>query len=388
MIQYKKIILKANKEASLERYHSWVFSGAIDLYDDTIIDGEVVEVFSSKNESLGVGHFSSAGSISVRMLAFKNQSIDADFYLQKFKDSIRLRKQIISIDTDCFRLIHGEGDGLPGLIIDVYFKHIVVQAHSLGMHLQRELIKDALIQCFPEVKTIFYKSETTLHAAKVTNEWLLGSESETLVKEHNVPFTVNWAEGQKTGFFLDQRDNRKLLGSLSKGKSVLNTFCYTGGFSSYAIEGGASHVVSIDISQKAIDMTEKNIALLKSKAKHSAICGDIFEYLKTAEEVFDIVVLDPPAFAKNLSAKHNAVQAYKRLNIAGMKKVKPGGFLFTFSCSQVIDKDLFAKTVYSAAIESKRNIRILKNLEQGGDHPVNIFHPEGQYLKGLLLFID
>jgi 23S rRNA (cytosine1962-C5)-methyltransferase len=386
---FPKIILKQGKEKSIQRRHPWVFSGAVYGVSREINDGEMVDVVDSKNNHLGTGYFSDKGSIVVRILTFGEETFSETFWAAKLQSAWFLRTQLLDFEqTNAFRVIHGEGDGVSGLIIDYYNKNWVIQAHSTGVFLQMEKIAEAIQTNFPEFcDTIYCKSSGTLPNTG-TDYFLFGNNPETVAKENGILFSVNWVEGQKTGFFLDQRDNRKLLGEFSKGKKVLNTFCYTGGFSIYAMQAKAELVTSVDISQKAVDLAAKNMELNFPNANHQAIADDVFNFMKENHQIYDVIVLDPPAFAKSIKSKHTATQAYKRLNIAGLKALAPKGILFTFSCSQVIDDVLFYNTVAAAAIETGRNIRVLHKLEQGPDHPTNIYHPEGHYLKGLVLFVE
>jgi 23S rRNA (cytosine1962-C5)-methyltransferase len=388
-MNFPKVILKPTKEKSILRRHPWVFSGAVYGVSQELQDGEMVDVVDHKNNHLGSGFFSDKGSIVVRLLCFGEEKFTENFWSLKLKEAWFFRTQILNFDiTNAFRLIHGEGDGIPGLIIDVYNKNWVLQAHTSGVLFQIEKIAEAIKKAFPDdCETIYCKSANTL--PNIGKDYFLyGTNEVTIAKENTIAFYVNWVEGQKTGFFLDQRDNRDLLGSFSKGKKVLNTFCYTGGFSVYAMKSGAELVTSVDISQKAVDLTVKNMELNFPKANHTAYSSDVFEFMKEHTQQYDVIVLDPPAFAKSIKSKHTATQAYKRLNIAGLKALAPKGILFTFSCSQVIDDVLFYNTVAAAAIETGRNIRVLHKLSQGPDHPTNIYHPEGHYLKGLVLFVE
>ena len=383
------VILKSGKEKSIQRRHPWIFSGAVYGVSREINDGEMVDVVDSKNQHLGTGYFSDKGSIVVRILTFSNEIFTENFWNEKLQSAWELRLKLLNLEvTNAFRVIHGEGDGIPGLIIDYYDKNWVIQAHSTGIFLQMEKIAEAIKSNFPDYcETIYCKSSGTLPNTG-TDYFLFGNKAEAVTKENNIMFSVNWVEGQKTGFFLDQRENRKLLGEFSKDKKVLNTFCYTGGFSIYAMNAGAELVTSVDISQKAVDLAASNMELNFPKANHKAVADDVFNFMKENHQIYDVIVLDPPAFAKSIKSKHTATQAYKRLNIAGLKALAPNGILFTFSCSQVIDDVLFYNTVAAAAIETGRNIRVLHKLEQGPDHPTNIYHPEGHYLKGLVLFVE
>lgn len=389
-----KIFLNKGKEYSIQRFHPWIFSGAISKLDGNVTDGCWVEVLDSKNKRLGFGHYQN-GSIAVRMLQFGTDDIQDNFWESRFRDALRLRNSasLPSPETTCFRLIHGEGDGLPGLIIDMYDGVAVVQAHDAGMHEDRVKISTALKEVLgSELKTVFYKSQSTL-AGKMrdrnADEYLEGMGGVPhVVLENNNKFLVDWEEGQKTGFFLDQRENRKLLGSFSKNKKVLNTFCYTGGFSVYALAAGAEVVHSVDSSEKAIDLTRKNLEVNGFNSNiHACFTEDTFEFLKDKKDQYDVIVLDPPAFAKHRDARHQAVKGYQRLNAEAMRLVKSGGVIFTFSCSQVVDRKLFYDTIVSAAIQAGRQIKVLHHLSQPTDHPVSIFHPEGEYLKGLVLYV-
>ena len=386
---FSKIILKKGKEKSIQRKHPWVFSGAVYGVTQELNDGEMVDVVDSNNQHLSTGYFSDKGSIVVRLLTFANETFSDNFWNEKLQSAWVLRLKLLDIETtNAFRVIHGEGDGIPGLIIDYYNKNWVIQAHSSGIFYQIERIAEAIQANFPEFcETIYCKSSGTLPNTG-TDYFLFGTNSETIAKENNIVFAVNWVEGQKTGFFLDQRENRKLLSTFSKDKKVLNTFCYTGGFSIYAMSAGAELVTSVDISQKAVDLASKNMELNFPKSNHTAVADDVFNFMKENHQVYDVIVLDPPAFAKSIKSKHTATQAYKRLNIAGLKALAPKGILFTFSCSQVIDDVLFYNTVAAAAIETGRNIRVLHKLTQCPDHPTNIYHPEGHYLKGLVLYVE
>lgn len=388
----KKAVLKPGKEVSLLRKHPWVFSGAIQEIDEVYI-GDWVQVFDHKGRLLGTGQVGD-GSIAIRMVAFEAIEPNTSFWQTKLANCLALRKQLgfgLKTTTTAYRLVHGEGDNLPGLIIDIYNDCAVIQAHSLGMYNSINHIAEALENLKDlKLKTIYNKSFAAMHGAVDPDGFLLGDTAETIAKENNLLFTVNWVTGQKTGFFLDQRDNRDLLRQFAKDKSVLNTFCYTGGFSVAALAGGATKVISADISQTAIDLANNNASLMKLQPhqSHEGLVVDVMKHLGDVEQQFDIVVLDPPAFAKSLSKKHKAVMGYKRLNAMGMKRVSPGGLLFTFSCSQVVDDVLFANTVTAAGIEAGRNCRILYRLGQGADHPVNLYHPEGHYLKGLVIQVE
>jgi 23S rRNA (cytosine1962-C5)-methyltransferase len=391
---YPKLFLQKGKEVSLLRKHHWVFSGALAKKEDGIENGDLVAVYSSKNDFLGIGHYA-LGSIMVRIISFDECAIDAAFWTEKIRAAHAVREALHFTqqkETTVYRLVHGEGDGLPGLIIDYYNGTAVIQAHHIGMHQQLQGITEALRTVYgKQLKGVYDKSSETLPKAEAvpSNEWVWGKAETDLVKEYGASYKIDWEKGQKTGFFIDQRENRKLVASYSKGKKVLNTFCYSGGFSVLALQEGATEVHSVDISQKAIDLTEENVAINTGfKGKHQSIVADVVKYIREIGDDFDLIILDPPVFAKSLKARHNAVQAYKRLNAEALRKIKPGGILFTFSCSQVVDKRLFANTITAAALESKRNVRILHQLSQPADHPINCFHPETEYLKGLVLYVD
>ncbi len=383
----KNITLKRGKEASPLRKHHWIFSGAIAQADKNLQDGEPVDVFDSQKNKIASGYFND-GSIAVKILAFGNEEVNEELFLDRFQTALSLRKKAGLLDnpnTNAFRLIHAEGDGLPGVIIDYYNGHVVVQIHHVYMLNQIELIGKTIQQVLPEVKTIYIKFTQKFKAE--VNPYLLGNTAQTTIKENGVEFEVNWEKGQKTGFFLDQRDNRSLLGKYAEGKHVLNTFCYTGGFSMYALKNNALSVTSVDSSATAMEGVEKNISINQFNGSHKSITQDALDYLSKTEDKFDLIVLDPPAFAKSISSRHNAIMAYKRINELALKKILPGGILFTYSCSQVVDKPAFRGAVLSAAIESKRDVKILHQLSQPADHPVNIYHPETEYLKGLVLYV-
>lgn len=390
------VTLKSGKEILVQRRHPWIFSGAIAKVSPGLTQGQVVDVISAKGDFLGKGHYQHGGSIVVRVLSFENVEIDQKFWNGVLKSAFDYRSALglaESSHTNAYRLIHGEGDCLPGLVIDVYDKIIVVQCHSIGMYLHRQEIAIVVRQIYADKDiSIYCRSKDTLPQLSEfvwEDGFLLGEESEIRVQEHGHFFQINIIEGQKTGFFLDQRENRYLLATLSPGKKVLNTFCYTGGFSVYALKGGATSVDSVDISAKAMALTDINISLNTAKGTHQSHVDNVLNYLQHKDVgVYDVVVVDPPAFAKSLAKRHNAIQAYKRLNIAALEHVSPGGFLMTFSCSQVVTPQLFYDTIVSAGMESGRNIRVVKHLSQGGDHPVHLFHPEGHYLKGLLLYVE
>jgi 23S rRNA (cytosine1962-C5)-methyltransferase len=389
---YKQVILRKNKEESLLRKHPWVFSGAIDLIDDEILDGDIVTVFDSKQKFLGTGHFQNA-TIAVRILSFEETELDQNFFNHILSEAIELRKTLglFSKENSICRIVHGEGDGLPGLIIDFYNGIAVIQCHSIGMYQTIELISQALQNTLGEsLKAIYSKSSETLHNKEgIVDSYIWGTcKMPHKAKENGIQFSIDWVTGQKTGFFIDQRENRKLLSKYATGKKVLNTFCYSGGFSLFALKAGASEVHSLDSSKKAIELTENNIHLNKLTENHVSIVADAMEYMKTVDNSFDVIILDPPAFAKHRDKRHQAIQGYKRLNEMAIRSIKPGGIIFTFSCSQVVDKNLFTHTIIAAAINSGRKIRILEQLHQPADHPINAFHPEGEYLKGLVIQVS
>lgn len=395
-MKYKKIILKPKKEESLLRFHPWVFSGAVDRKDADIVEGEIVNVYTSSNKFIAVGHYQ-IGSIEVRVLSFEERIIDSSFWEEKLNIAYNLREDIgvVSDSNNAYRLVHGEGDNLPGLIIDIYGNTAVMQSHSVGMHENRLDISNALQKVLgASLENIYYKSETTLpYKADLgaENGYLLGGKEVTdIALENGLKFHADWLKGQKTGFFVDQRDNRALIEKYAKDKSVLNMFCYTGGFSFYAMRGGAKLVHSVDSSAKAIMLTDSNVALnFPNDSRHQAFAEDAFKYLGKMEQgEYDLIVLDPPAFAKHRGAVKNALQGYKRLNAVAFDKIAKGGILFTFSCSQVISKDMFRLAVFSAAAMSGRSVKILHQLTQPADHPINIYHPEGEYLKGLVLYVE
>ena len=405
------VYLKPKKEESLKRFHPWVFSGAIarvvlDAGHKTSApdEGEVVCVRSSADEVLGVGHWQK-GSIAVRILAFGEEILPVDFWIQRINAAYKVREAIglIRSDNNTFRLVHGEGDFLPGLIVDVYADTAVVQAHSIGMHLCRKEIADAILAGVPQVQNVYYKSDDTLpFKAAIEGEktgYLIEAVQDRNAQneafwstENGLDFRIDWLRGQKTGFFIDQRENRALVERDAAGKEVLNMFCYTGGFSLYALRGGAKHVDSVDVSQKAIDLVNVNVAKNFPKAtNHTAVTADAFEYLsaqKAQNRTFDLIILDPPAFAKHRDAVKNALRGYQRINAKAIEMISHGGILFTFSCSQAVDKEAFRLTVFSAAAQVGRKVRILHQLHQPQDHPINIYHPEGEYLKGLVLYVE
>ena len=395
-----RIILKPRREESLLRYHPWVFSGAIAQIVGHPAEGDLVSVCSSEGKLLACGHYQ-IGSIAVRILSFDEDPTQPDFWLRMLTRAYKLREAYglaQGTQTNCYRLVHGEGDGLPGLIVDYYDGVCVLQAHSVGMFRAKAAISEALQNLYGErLKAVYDKSSGTAPfkaGLELVDGYLWKApdwdEREQTVLENGKRFLVNWAEGQKTGFFLDQRENRAAVGRLSAGRRVLNLFCYTGGFSIYALSGGALHVDSVDSSQRAMDMVERNVALNGfSPEQHTSYCTDAIDFVKNAQEgAYDLIIVDPPAFAKHRGALKNALRAYQRLNAAAIAKVAPGGFVFTFSCSQVVDKEAFALAVFSAAAETGRCVRILDRLNQPADHSVNIYHPEGEYLKGLLLYVE
>jgi 23S rRNA (cytosine1962-C5)-methyltransferase len=390
------IRLKPGKDKSIVRNHPWIFSGAIKSIEGPVQEGSFVEVVANKGRHLGYGHYQD-GSIAVRVLLFEHEELQDNLYEARIASSWNLRKSLGLTDdasTNIFRLIHAEGDFLPGLIIDHYNGHLVIQCHSIGMYMDIEKIKSALITVIGDrLKSIYLKSSSTL--PKNFNDYdgdgYIHGEAETpqIALEYGNKFAINWVTGQKTGFFIDQRENRQLLAKYAKGKKILNTFCYSGGFSVFALNAGAELVHSLDASQKAIDLTDENIELGGfSEDQHKSIVADAMEYIKELPEDFDIIILDPPAFAKHRSAKHNAIQGYKRLNAHAIRQIKPGGMIFTFSCSQVVDKVLFNNTIIAAAIAAGRKVRILEQLHQPADHPVSSTHPEGEYLKGLVIQVE
>lgn len=389
------VILKSGKEQSVMRRHPWIFSGAIKQIDGQPKEGEIVTVTDNKGNYLARGHYQ-PNSIMVRLLTFEQQLIDQSFYTQRIASAYAMRKALRltgSAETNVYRLIHGEGDGLPGLIIDVYDKAAVVQFHTTGMYLARDFIFNALNDVLgTELTTIYDKSEGTMPfkgPVKAVNEFVKGDQTSAVVKEYGNLFKVDWAEGQKTGFFVDQRENRRLVQQYARDRSVLNMFGYTGGFSVYAMRGGAKLVHSVDVSKSAIDLTNENIALnFPDDARHEAFATDAFSYLADIKDKYDLIILDPPAFAKHLNVLDKALQGYKKLNQKALEQIKPGGLLFTFSCSQVVSKENFRKSVFAAAANAKRNVSILYQLSQPADHAINIFHPEGEYLKGLVCYVE
>ena len=406
-MMYKQIRLRKGKEESLRRFHPWVFSGAIQSMDEGIDEGEVVRVLTNSGDFIAVGHYQQ-GSIAVRVLTFSDVEIDDEFWHSRLASALQMRQAIGVADNpqnNTYRLVHGEGDNLPGLIIDIYDKTAVMQAHSIGMHLCRKVVARALADVMESrISHIYYKSETTLPfmTADDMNGFLLGGSDDNSATENGLKFHVDWLRGQKTGFFVDQRENRSLLEQYAKGKRVLNMFCYTGGFSFYAMRGGAELVHSVDSSAKAIELTKANVALnFPGDARHEAFCEDAFKFLESvsgnsgysgqsgdSDHSYNLIILDPPAFAKHRGALHNALKGYTRLNQKAFEKIDKGGILFTFSCSQVVTKDHFRNAVFTAAALAKRKVRILHQLHQPADHPINIYHPEGEYLKGLVLYVE
>lgn len=391
-----KLYLKSGKEENLHRFHPWIFSGAIQRTEGKPEEGDLVTLCDSKGNFAAIGHYQ-IGSIAVRVLSFDNRKIDKDFWKEKIEKAYRMRLALHlanNPDNNTYRLIHGEGDTLPGLIVDIYGDSAVLQAHSIGMHYVRKIVAEVLIEIVSGLKNVYYKSETTLpYKATLSDEkedgYLIGGKAESIAIENGLKFYVDWLRGQKTGFFIDQRDNRSLLEKYAKNRSVLNMFCYTGGFSFYAMRGEAKLVHSVDSSAKAIELTDKNIALnFGNDSRHEAFAVDAFKYLEDIQDKYDLIVLDPPAFAKHRNALRNALRGYQKLNAKAFEQIKPGGILFTFSCSQVVTKEQFRLAVFSAAAQSKRHVRILHQLTQPADHPISIYHPEGEYLKGLVLYVE
>lgn len=393
---YSKIVLKSGKDQSVKRFHPWVFSGAIKKTYGALEEGDLVEVFSNHDEFLGIGHYQ-IGTIAIRIVSFEQVEPDYNFWKNKIEKAWNYRKKLgfaADSETNVFRLIHAEGDGMPGLIVDFYNGTAVMQMHSVGMFLIREELVKALKEVLgDQLKSVYNKSAKTLpFKADINPEdgFLLGEGNRANeVLEYGLTFKVDWEEGQKTGFFIDQRENRKLVQQYAEGRDVLNMFCYTGGFSFYAMKGGAKSVHSVDASAKAIDLTIENVALnFGNDERHEAIVADGFEYLKDIKDKYDFIILDPPAFAKHRNTLPQALKGYKRINTRAFEQIRSGGILFTFSCSQVVSKDKFREAVFSAAAISGRNVRILHQLSQPTDHPVNIYHPEGEYLKGLVLYVE
>lgn len=400
---YKTVILKKGKESSILRFHPWIFSGAIERVDDGVEEGDIVRVVGHDRKFLAVGHYQ-IGSIAVRILSFDDITIDADFWRTRLKKAYEVRQSIGVIRNGSselitpevnttYRLVHGEGDNLPGLIIDIYGDTAVMQAHSVGMHVCRQAVAEALADVMGDnLHAIYYKSETTLpFKANLGQEngFIYGSTENNIAIENGLKFHIDWLKGQKTGFFVDQRENRALLEHYAHGRSVLNMFCYTGGFSVYALRGGARLVHSVDSSAKAIELTRANVGLnFPGDSRHEAYAEDAFKYLDEHDDTYDLIVLDPPAFAKHRKALRNGLRGYTRLNVKGLQKIRHGGILFTFSCSQVVTKDNFREAVFTAAAQTGRRVRILHQLHQPADHPINIYHPEGEYLKGLVLYVE
>ena len=391
---YKRVILKRGKEESVKRFHPWIFSGAI-ARADKMEEGDLVTVYTHDGALLGNGHFQ-RGSIAVRLLTFDDTEIDEQFYVKRLTAAYGLRKALglMRDDNNAFRLVHGEGDFLPGLVIDIYGHTAVMQAHSPGMHFARNIIAQALTELPGDlVHNVYYKSETTLpYKAQLDpqNDYIVGSYDTDVAIENGLKFHVDWLKGQKTGFFVDQRENRRLLEHYAAGRRVLNMFCYTGGFSFYALRGGATLVHSVDSSAKAISLTNANVALnFPDCDRHKAVAEDAFKYLDEMRKGdYDLIVLDPPAFAKHKSALRNALIGYRKLNAKALEKIETGGILFTFSCSQAVNKEQFRLAVFSAAAQTRRKVRILHQLTQPADHPISIYHPEGEYLKGLVLYVE
>ena len=392
---YKQIFLKRGKEESLKRFHPWIFSGAIHHMDEGIEEGETVRVITAAGEFIAVGHYQ-IGSIAVRVLSFEDIEINTDFWCERLQSALDVRIGVGIADSptnNTYRLVHGEGDNLPGLIIDCYGDTAVMQAHSVGMHVFRNEICEALVKVAGgAIANVYYKSETTLpFKADIEHEngFIYGAMGSDVAMENGLKFHIDWLKGQMTGFFVDQRENRHLLETYSCGRSVLNMFCYTGGFSVYAMRGGAKLVHSVDSSAKAIELTNKNIAMnFPGDERHAAFCEDAFKYLDSHDDKYDLIILDPPAFAKHRGALRNALKGYTRLNVKGFQRIRKGGILFTFSCSQVVSKEHFRQAVFTAAAQAGRKVRILHQLHQPADHPINIYHPEGEYLKGFVLYVE
>ena len=394
-MEYKRIYLKRGKEESLKRFHPWVFSGAIHHADSGIAEGETVRVIGADNTFLAVGHYQ-VGTIAVRILSFRDVEIDEAFWYARLKAAYEMRLSIGIAGNplnNTYRLVHGEGDNIPGLVIDCYGDTAVMQAHSVGIHVCRKVIAEMLVKVMEgTIRNVFYKSETTLpYKAELGQEngFIIGGSNDNTAMENGLLFHVDWLRGQKTGFFVDQRENRSLLERYAKDKRVLNMFCYTGGFSFYAMRGGAQLVHSVDSSAKAIELTNANVELnFPGDERHKAFCDDAFKFLDNSDDIYDLIILDPPAFAKHRGALHNALKGYTRLNVKAFQRIRHGGILFTFSCSQVVTKDQFRQAVFTAAAMSGRKVRILHQLHQPADHPINIYHPEGEYLKGLVLYVE
>ena len=392
---YPTIQLRHGKAESLKRFHPWIFSGAIQRMPDNLTEGQIVRIIDHKGGFLAIGHYQ-IGSIAIRVLSFVERKIDNEFWKERLSEAFNMRCSIGLVgreDNNTLRLVHGEGDQLPGLIIDLYGKTAVMQAHSVGMHLYRKEIAAALIDvCKGIIENVYYKSETTLPFKADLHEkdgFIIGGNEDNIAIEYGLKFHIDWLRGQKTGFFIDQRENRKLLEQYSIGKNVLNMFCYTGGFSVYALRGGATRVTSVDSSAKAIDLTRANAELnFPGDSRHDAYAEDAFKFLERAGDDYELIVLDPPAFAKHKGALRNALKGYTRLNAIAISKIRKGGIIFTFSCSQAVNKDQFRLAVFTAAAQAGRHVRILHQLHQPADHPINIYHPEGEYLKGLVLEVE
>ncbi len=391
-----KLFLKPGKEENLLRFHPWIFSGAIARTDGKPEEGDIVQLADSKGNIVATGHYQ-IGSIAVRVLSFDNRVIDRNFWREKIEKAYHLRLALNlpgRADNNSYRLIHGEGDGLPALMVDVYNDTAVLQAHSVGMHYARQTIAEVLIEVVDGLKNVFYKSETTLpYKATLSDSkedgYLIGKAADTVAMENGLKFHADWLRGQKTGFFIDQRENRSLLEKYANERDVLNMFCYTGGFSFYAMRGGAKLVHSVDSSAKAIELTNKNIALnFDDDPRHESFAVDAFKFMENIKDKYDLIVLDPPAFAKHRDALRNALRGYQKLNARAFEQIRPGGILFTFSCSQAVSREQFRLAVFSAAAQTGRTVRILHQLTQPADHPINIYHPEGEYLKGLVLYVE
>ncbi len=386
------VILKSGKDQSVRRYHPWVFSGAIKKIKGNVVEGDLVAVYDNKDEFLGIGHYQ-IGSIAVRILTFKNEPVDNGFWKEKIEAAYNLRKELGLVDnehTNAYRLVSAEGDGMPGLIVDFYNGTAVVQMHSVGMYKIQDTFNDLLKDVLGDkLKAIYNKSEGSLPFKanlNPVNDYVWGTSPSKIAQENGLKFQVDWEKGQKTGFFIDQRENRALLEKYSKDRDVLNLFCYTGGFSFYAMRGQAKSVHSVDSSERAISINDKNIELnFPNDERHKSFAMDAFKFLDNAKDKYDLIILDPPAFAKHQNVLHNALQGYKRLNAVAIEQIKPGGIIFTFSCSQVVNKDMFRKMTFSAAARTGRQVKILHQLTQPADHPISIYHPEGEYLKGLVL---
>lgn len=388
-MNFKKVFLKKGKEKAIQRRHPWIFSGAIAKFEEDPVDGDWFEIYSANNAFLATAYYA-PGSIALRIVSFEKIENIASWFEKILKNAVALRKNvgITSLkNTNTYRLLFAEGDGVPGLIIDKYGDTLVMQCHTMGVYKHRKTFAEILADKI-EVKNIYDKSAGSIKGQEVKNEYLLGGNSNEYVEEYGNKFFIDWEAGQKTGFFIDQRENRKKVAHFSKDKKVLNVFCYTGGFSIYALNAGAKEVHSVDISAKAMELTDKNVAESKFPERHQSYTADVFDFLKSMDEDYDVIILDPPAFAKSKHKTHNAMMAYKRINAMAIKKMKPGSILFTFSCSQNISTQVFTDAIRAAAIEQGKNIKILERLIQPADHPVNIFHPEGEYLKGLILRVE